>query len=199
MFEELISRGATLAFCETWSVTFEEDCGIVVQANDRLKEIYGSFLREGDSWSICIGRRIKLFADDSEGDLFMEDLLDLIFTEDDDKFWITYKEYEFQTHWITRPKGGLTIEGMGQVAEVGDEYETWSGEDDDGESSVGSYAGETSQSEAESTSDPATSDCESTWWSDDSENEPEGDAQDDLQDAGQVADFEGGNENEPAV
>jgi len=197
MFEELVSRGATLVFCETWYAIFEEDRGIVVQANDRLKEIYGSFLGEWDSWLICIGRRIKLGDDDPEGILYMEDLLDLIFTEDDDELWITYKESEYQSHWVTRPKGGLRITGVEEVAEVADEYDVWSGEDDDGESSVGSYAGETSASEAQSTSNPATSDCESTWWSDDSENKAEGDVQTDFQDVGQVADAVEGNGNGP--
>lgn len=179
MFEELVSRGATLVFCETWYAIFEEDRGIVVQANDRLKEIYGSFLGEWDSWSICIGRRIKLGDDDPEGILYMEDLLDLIFTEDDDELWITYKEKECHSHWVTRPKGGPKITEVAEVAEVEDEYDVWSGEGD-GESSVGSYVGESSSSEDKSTSDPATSDCESTWWSDDSENEAEGGVPADL-------------------
>lgn len=98
----------------------------------------------------------------------MEDLLDMIFTEDGDGFWITYKMGGF---WVTRPEEGPEIPEMAEVVEVADDYDAWSEEEDDGETSVGSYVGETSQPEAESTSNSATSDCESAWWSDDSENE----------------------------
>jgi len=107
----------------------------------------------------------------------MEDLLDLIFTEDDDGRWITYQKRG--GFWVTRPKEGSEIPGMAEdvedaeVAEVADEYDVWSEEGGDRESSIGSYAGEASQTEAEPTPSPATSDCESTWWSDDSENEAE--------------------------
>jgi len=197
MFEELVERGTTLAFCETWHAIFKEDSGIVVQANDRLKEIYGSFVKEGDSWSVWIGRSIKLGHDDPEGRQFMEDLLDLVFTEDDRGLWITYKERGNPTHWVTRPKEGPRITDIAKVIEVADEYDVWSGEDEDGESSVGSYVDESEQSEAESTSNPETSDCESSWWSDHSENESEGDAQTDFQDA-ELGDVEG-NGNEPTI
>lgn len=174
-FEELVERGATLAFCETWQATFGGDHGIVVQANDRLKEIYDNLIEEGDSWSIWIGRRIKLGDDDPDGRLFMEDLLDLIFTEDDKGLWITFKEGENPTHWVTRPKGGPGITGIVEAVKVVDEYDVWSGEDDnDEESSVGGHTDESAPSGAESTtSHPATSDCESTRWSDDSENDGE--------------------------
>lgn len=183
MFEELVERGATLAFCETWYASFEEDRGIVVQANDRLREIYGSFIEEGDSWSIWIGRWIKLGDDDPEGRLFMEDLLDLIFTEDDSEMWVTYKEPENPTHWVTRPLEGPGVMGMVEVADVADEYDVWSGEDEDRESSVGNDAGDSAPSDAEFTSNPATLDRESYRWSDDSEEKSGGGVQADLQDA----------------
>ena len=166
-FEELISRGITLAFCETWHATFNEEDGIIVQADDCLRKIYCDPMGECESWSIWIGRRIKLYDDDPEGGGFMEHLLDLIF-EDMDDLWITYKEPEGSTHWVTRP-----VEGMeNTVVDVVDEYEVESGEEDDREPSIG-YAGDTSESEAESTTHPASSECESTWWPDDSENETE--------------------------
>ena len=172
-FDELISRGATLAFCETWDATFGNVRGIVVHANDNLKETYGSFVDDCERWMIWIGRRIKLEDDDDYGSLFMEELLDLIFTEDDDGMWITYREKsETPTYWVTRPKEGLRIVETMEIADAADEYDVWDGEEDDRDSSVG-YAHESSEDDpaSESASDPAISDCESTWWSDDSENE----------------------------
>jgi hypothetical protein len=97
---------------------------------------------------------------------------------------------ETPTYWVTRPKEGLRIVETMEIADVVDEYDVWDGEEDDRESSVG-CADESSESdpESESTSDPATSDCESTWWSDDSENEVEPEeGEGDVQvDAGQMA------------
>jgi len=122
VFDELISRGVTLAFCETWNPTFDEDSGIVVQASSRLKEAHETLIGEHDSWSIWIGRRIKLCDDDPDGSLFMEDLLDLIFSEDDYGIWITYKEDEDQ--WVTRPEEGPEITKMVEVVEVVDESPT---------------------------------------------------------------------------
>lgn len=167
--DELVSRGATLIFCNVWSATLREDRVIVVQADDDLKEIYGSFIGEEDSWSIWIGRRIKLGEGDIDGRHFMEDLLDLIFTEDDDGSWITYKEGEDPAHWVTRPKGGPKVAETAEVIRVADEYDVWSGEDDE-EPPVEGHADETSESEAESASGSAISDRESTWRSDDSGN-----------------------------
>ena len=66
----------------------------------------------------------------------MEDLLDMIFTEDNDGFWITYMQPE--GFWVTRPGEGSDAPGEAEVVKVVDEYET------------------------ESTSDPPASDCEST-------------------------------------
>lgn len=164
----MISRGATLAFCETWEATFDEENGIIVLANSRLREAYDAFIGEHGHWSIWVGRRIKLSEHDPDGSLFMDDLLDMIFTQDDGGHWITYtKPGGF---WVTRPEEGLIIPGDAEVVEVPEDLWT-SEEEGDPESSVGSYVGETSQSEAESTSNPQTSDCESTWWSDDSESE----------------------------
>ena len=174
-FDELISRGATLAFCQAWKASFEKDRGIVVQADNSFLWAWG-FREEWDSWEIWIGRRIKLGKHDTEGNEFMGDLMDLISTEDDDGLWITYKEREDPPRWLTLPKEGPEITKMVEPVEVVDEYEWWSsGEEDDPElSSVGSF---TDDGTARSTSNPATSDCESTWWPDDSENEAEGEVQ----------------------
>jgi len=164
----LISRGATLAFCEAWEAKFDEEDGIIVLANSRLREAYENFIGEHGHWSIWVGRRIKLSEDDPDGSLFMEDLLDMIFTRDDNGHWITYtKPGGF---CVTRPEEGMIIPGEAEVVEIPEGL--WTSEEEGSpESSVGSYVGETSQSEAESTSNPQTSDCESTWWSDDSESE----------------------------
>jgi hypothetical protein len=170
-FDELISRGATPAFCQTWEARFEEENGIIVLANSRLREVYETLIGEHGHWSIWVGRRIKLHEDDPDGSLFMQDLLDMIFTEDDDQLWVTYEEPGPGGFWVTRPTEGVTaVEGVAE--RIMDEYDVWS-EEEDQEFPVGSYDGEASQSEAESTSNPPTSDCESTWWSDDSENETE--------------------------
>lgn len=166
VFDELISRGATLAFCQTWNASFEKDRGIVVRASRNFIWAWG-FQEDEDCWEIWIGRRIKLGEDDPEGILFMGDLLDLIFTEDDDGLWITYKD---RICWVTRPKEGPEITRMEEVFEAVDEYR-WSSQESE-ESDLEPSGDESSDFlEAESTSNPATSDCESTWWSDDSESE----------------------------
>jgi len=172
-FDELISRGATPAFCEIWRARFNEDSGIVVQPSDDFKGAYGALIEDLDfPWSIWIGRHIKLDDDDLDGSLFMESLLDIIFYEDDDGLWITYKDHK--DSWVTRPSEGPEIEGTVEVLEVADEYEVWSEEEeeeeeeDDHEPSHPTFSDNESP-EAESTS----SGCESTWWSDDSENEME--------------------------
>ena len=183
-FDELVSRGATRAFCETWRARFNEDCGIVVRPSDDLRDCYEDLSEElgfpwYPHWSIWIGRRIKLEDWDLNGRRFMEDLLDIIFCDDDDGLWITYKDH--QDSWVTRPKEGPEIEGMVEVLEIADEYEVLSGEEDDYESSIQSY-GEGEGPEAEASS--VSSGGESTWWSDDSENETEaegGEAGEDIE------------------
>lgn len=171
MFNELIARGATLAFCETWEATFDDKRGIIVRANAHLRWTYETIIEEGGSWTIWIGRRIELCSDDLDGSLFMEEILDLIFTEDHEGLWITYKEDQEGTSWVTRPKEGSAIDGL-EIVEFTNEYEILSGEEDDRES-IGSYASDTSESEARSTSNPDSSEPGSTWWSDDSENSME--------------------------
>lgn len=64
--------------------------------------------------------------------------------------------------------------------------DSWTSEEEGSpESSVGGYVGETSECEAESTSNSQTSDCESTWWSDDSESEA-GPEEDEIEGGAQV-------------
>lgn len=120
MFNELIARGATLAFCETWKATFDDYRGIIIRANDRLREAYETLIGESGSWTIWIGRRIEFCSDDLDGSLFMEDLLDLIFTEDHEGLWITYREEG--TSWVTGPEEGSAIYGL-EIVEVTNGYD----------------------------------------------------------------------------
>ena len=167
--EELISRGATPAFCERWQATFDEDNGIIIRVNDCSGIAYETLIQEYGYWEVWVGRRIKLYGDEC-GSEFVDELLDVIFTEDDDGRWITYKDPG--GYFVTRPKEGPNIPEGAEVVEIADEYDPWSDGEEDREPSVGSDS-DTPWCEAESTSNPATSDCESTWWSDDSENEAE--------------------------
>ena len=132
-----------------------------------MKEAYKTFIGERGHWSIWVGRRIKLREYDPDGSLFMGDLLDMIFTQDDNGYWITHTEPG--GFCVTRPEEGIIIPGEAEVVEIPED--SWTSEEEGSpESSVGGYVGETSECEAESTSNPQTSDCESTWWSDDSES-----------------------------
>ena len=173
-FDELILRGATLAFCQAWKASFDQERGIVVRADhDYFVQLDFDFVwawgsEEEDDWEIWIGRRIKLGDDDPEGIKFMRDLLELALAEDRDELWITYKACEYPTRWVTRPREGPEIKEILEVLEVVDEYEWSSEEEDDQEPYVWSSDSESPPTEAKSTTDPATSECESTWWSDDS-------------------------------
>lgn len=158
-----------------------------------MREAYETLIGE-TSWTIWVGRRIKLCDDDPDGSQFVEDLLDTIFTEDDG-LWITYMEPG--GFWVTRPKEGPELTEIREVVEVADEYDVWSGEEDDCEPSVASSDDWNRECEAESTSNEA-SDCESTWWSDDSENEAESE-EDEVGGDVEVNEAVEGNKDEPAL
>lgn len=61
----------------------------------------------------------------------MEDLLDIIFTEDDGRFWITYMESEGL--WVTRPMDWQHTIGREELVKVVDEYDVWSEEEEEEE------------------------------------------------------------------
>jgi hypothetical protein len=106
-YTELISRGATPQMCATYELEFTHEEGIVLWADDRVFDHFsGPAIKEGDFWKIYIGHAINLGPDDTDGWLFIQDLLEeaLVAHSAGKHAWVTYGE----THgvWATRPLTG---------------------------------------------------------------------------------------------
>ncbi|KIO24343.1 hypothetical protein M407DRAFT_26250 [Tulasnella calospora MUT 4182] len=126
MYEALLARGVTRLMIATFQVTFAEEEGIVAWADDEIYQHFsGPGMKKGDQWGIMLGRRIKLDADDLDGSIFIEDLLEDAVRHrfPADPTWETVRVEGDPKVWLTRPIGERPSDD-GEMA----------GEDSEGES-----------------------------------------------------------------
>ncbi|KAL0059835.1 hypothetical protein AAF712_013372 [Marasmius tenuissimus] len=119
-YESLLSRGATRPMCEMFSLSFSPETGITLDMteNDDLFDSWAGeaiLAKECHSWTVSLGREIRLDPDDIDGSDYIEDFLEeaLLYStgrlEDPGSlFWVT-KEVSWG-HWDTRAVVSTGIE-----------------------------------------------------------------------------------------
>ncbi|KAL0563936.1 hypothetical protein V5O48_018122, partial [Marasmius crinis-equi] len=80
-YKALLERGATRLMCETFSLQYSDDSGIVLEmtANEELLDTWAgrSIVDAGcESWRVFLGREIHLSSDDLDGSTYLEDFLE---------------------------------------------------------------------------------------------------------------------------
>jgi hypothetical protein len=98
--------------CTEFSLSFGKQWGIVAVLTPEIKEIFGGpEMKDDDTWKMCLGRRIRLDEEDTDGYDFMVGLLeDVLFFSDrpyspnTSPEWVTYKPTGTTNVWITRPR-----------------------------------------------------------------------------------------------
>ncbi|KAF5329506.1 hypothetical protein D9619_009324 [Psilocybe cf. subviscida] len=73
----LLARGATISMCERYQLEYTYEGGIYAWADeDLMDEFSGATMEPGDHWKIHLGRQITLVDKDTDGQEFIEDLLE---------------------------------------------------------------------------------------------------------------------------
>ncbi|KAK1217124.1 hypothetical protein PQX77_020241, partial [Marasmius sp. AFHP31] len=123
-YESLLSRGVTRAMCETFSLSFSPETGITLDMteNDDLFDSWAGdaiLAKDCHSWTVCLGREIRLDPDDIDGSDYIEHFLEeaLLYSterlEDSGSlYWIT-KEVK-QGYWDTRAMVSADTEEGGE-------------------------------------------------------------------------------------
>ncbi|KAF5325702.1 hypothetical protein D9611_000422 [Ephemerocybe angulata] len=102
---ELIKRGATRLMCEEFSLEWTSEGGIWAWVNQALMDELGGHAMEGCTWKVYLGRRIQLDAEDVDGSVFVEGILEdgVLFSGKRRAAWVTVKDPEDDEVWVTRP------------------------------------------------------------------------------------------------
>ncbi|KAK1217122.1 hypothetical protein PQX77_020239 [Marasmius sp. AFHP31] len=111
-YKSLLERGATRPMCETFSLSYSSDSGIIFNMtdNDDLFDTWAGeaiLAKECLSWKVSLGREIRLDPEDLDGSVYIEDFLEeaLLYSterleEPGSIYWVT-REVKWG-HWETR-------------------------------------------------------------------------------------------------
>lgn len=115
----------------TFRMTFDDKNGIVAWADDTLFDTFsGPGMKLGDTWNIMLGRRIKLDADDLDGSVFIDDLLEETVVNPlypGYPTWETVRDV-YPNVWVTRPALDRPAEGEWDKHQA--KYEDYDSNDD---------------------------------------------------------------------
>lgn len=105
-YRDLLARGATRLMCEAFYLSFSQETGIVLEMREDLfHEWAGAELRNAESWTVYLGREIRLDDEDEDGSLYIDAVLEeaLLFGGYTESlvFWETVQTEP--RHWVTRP------------------------------------------------------------------------------------------------
>lgn len=77
-YEALLARGATRLMCETFTLEFSHELGILLEMDEELMAEWANedMRRFGPRWKVCLGREIHLDPKDVDGSTYIEEHLE---------------------------------------------------------------------------------------------------------------------------